>query len=77
MREQHKAQRIGVFVDVQNIVISARSLYKARVNFKNLLLSAVSGRTLLRARVYVVRTPETSREGFFESLSRLGFEVMG
>lgn len=76
MEVAHKAQRVGVFVDVQNIVISARSLYDSRVNFKNVLQAGVRGRTLIRARVYVVRAAEGSREAFFESLERLGFEVM-
>jgi len=71
----HKSQRVGVFVDVQNIVISARALYNAKVNFRNLLNHAVGGRTLIRAFVYTIRTPETSRESFFESLARMGFEI--
>jgi len=30
-------QRVAVLVDVQNLYYSAKNLYRARVNFKNLL----------------------------------------
>ncbi len=70
-----KAQRVGVFVDVQNMYYSARYLYGAKLNFKELLSEAVKGRTLVRAIAYVVRTEEISKEAFFDVLENLGFEV--
>ncbi|MBI4146713.1 NYN domain-containing protein [Candidatus Woesearchaeota archaeon] len=75
MTEIHKAQRVGVFVDVQNLYYSARYEYNAHVNFKSILLDAVKGRTLVRALAYVIRTEEVSKEKFFEALSHIGFEV--
>ena len=36
-----KAQRVGVFVDVQNMYYSARAMYGAKVNFKEVLKAAV------------------------------------
>jgi len=72
-----KAQRIGVFVDVQNLYYSARFIYNAKVNFKTILESAVRNRTLLRAIAYVIKTEDISREAFFEALAGFGFEVKG
>jgi uncharacterized LabA/DUF88 family protein len=71
----HKDQRIGVFVDAQNMYHSARSLYKARVNFKELLEEAVAGRVLIRAITYVIRTESGEEKTFFEAMEKLGFEI--
>ena len=70
-----KAQRVGVFVDVQNMYYSARHIYNAKVNFKALLNDAVQGRTLVRAMAYVIRTEDISREQFFTVLENMGYEV--
>lgn len=72
---QHKDQRIGVFVDAQNMYHSARSLYKARVNFKELLKEAVAGRVLIRAITYVIRTEGGVEKSFFEAIEKFGFEL--
>lgn len=70
-----KAQRVGVFVDVQNMYYSARHIYGSKVNFKALLKEAVKGRTLVRAIAYVVRSEDISREEFFQVLNNLGYET--
>jgi uncharacterized LabA/DUF88 family protein len=72
---QHKEQRIGVFVDVQNMYYSGRNLYGAKVNFGAILDQAVGSRKLIRAIAYVVKaeTPEESK--FFEALDKQGFEL--
>ena len=53
---KHKAQRVTVFVDIQNMYYSAKNLYKTKVNFKNVLRDAVAGRQLVRAFAYVIKT---------------------
>ena len=68
-------QRVVVLVDVQNLYYSARNLYHARVNFKNLLNLVVAGRTLTRAIAYVIRADEAKEEEFFEALNAAGFEI--
>jgi uncharacterized LabA/DUF88 family protein len=71
----HKDQRVVVLIDVQNLYHSARNLYKAKVNFKEILKSAVAGRKLIRAFAYVVRTKTGEEKPFFEALSKLGIET--
>ncbi len=71
----HKGQRVGVFVDIQNMYYSARFMYNAKVNFGAMLKDAVRTRNLIRAIAYVIRTEEVEREPFFEALSKIGFEV--
>ena len=72
-----KAQRVGVFVDVQNMFYSAKYMYNAKVNFKAVIDAAVKGRVLVRAIAYVVRSEETDREKFFDALTTIGYEVKG
>ena len=48
MTLKNKDQRVAVFIDVQNLYHSAKNLYQARVNFGEVLKSAVAGRHLVR-----------------------------
>ncbi|RJQ31980.1 NYN domain-containing protein [Candidatus Parcubacteria bacterium] len=72
---QYKNQRVAVFLDVQNLYHSARAIYQKRVNFKELLNSAVGERQLIRAFAYVVRTKTGEEKPFFEALTKLGIEM--
>ncbi|PJE51180.1 MAG: hypothetical protein COV29_02815 [Candidatus Yanofskybacteria bacterium CG10_big_fil_rev_8_21_14_0_10_36_16] len=68
-------QRVGVFVDAQNMYHSAKNLYKAKVNFKKVLEEAIGSRQLVRAFVYVVRTESGEEKAFLEALEKGGFEL--
>ncbi len=72
---KHKEQRVGVFIDTQNLYHSAKNLYKAKVNFGNVLKESVAGRQLVRARAYVVTTESGEEQSFFEAMQKLGIEI--
>ena len=72
---KHSGQRVAVLIDVQNLYHSAKNLYGARVNFREILKSAVSQRSLIRAFAYVVRTKTGEEKAFFEALLKLGMET--
>lgn len=72
---KHPAQRVGVFIDTQNLYHSAKHLYKARVNFAKVLEEAVGGRTLVRAVAYVISTDTGEEKNFFEALTKIGIET--
>ena len=72
---KHKNQRVGVFIDTQNLYHSAKNLYNARVNFGAILEAAVGDRNLIRARAYVVTTESGEEQPFFEALHKIGIEV--
>ena len=72
---KHKEQRVGVFIDTQNLYHSARNLYKARVNFGAVLKDAVAGRKLVRAVAYVITTEAGDEKNFFEALAKQGIET--
>ncbi|MCR4276043.1 MAG: NYN domain-containing protein [Candidatus Parcubacteria bacterium] len=72
---KHPAQRVGVFIDTQNLYHSAKHLYKARVNFAKVLEEAVGGRILVRAIAYVISTESGEETNFFEALTKIGIET--
>ena len=72
---RYKNQRVAVLIDVQNLYHSAKALYHKKVNFKELLDSAVGERQLIRAFAYVVRTKTGEERPFFEALENLGIEM--
>jgi uncharacterized LabA/DUF88 family protein len=72
---KHKGQRIGVFIDTQNLYHSARNLYSSRVNFGAVMKEAVAGRELIRAIAYVITTEAGDETNFFEALTKLGIET--
>lgn len=72
---KHKEQRVGVFVDVQNMYHSARNLYQARVNFDKILEIAIAERKLIRAIAYVIKSQAIEEQGFFDALQKQGFEL--
>jgi len=71
----NKEQRVGVFVDVQNLYYSAKNLYKAKVNFASVLRDAVSGRKLVRAFAYAIKADIKEEKGFHDALEKIGYEV--
>ncbi len=72
---KHPDQRVGVFIDVQNLYYSAKNLYGQKVNFGNIVEKMVAGRKLIRAIAYVVRTESQDEMPFFEALYNLGIET--
>lgn len=72
---KHPEQRVGVFIDTQNVYHSAKNLYRARANFGNILKDSVAGRRLIRARAYSVTTESGEEKGFFEALTKIGIEM--
>lgn len=72
---KHKGQRVGVFIDTQNLYHCAKNLYGARVNFGAVLKEAVSDRTLVRAVSYVVTTESGEEKNFFEAMAKMGIEI--
>ena len=71
----YENQRVGVFVDVQNMYYSAKNLFNAKVNFAQILKAAVGDRSLIRAIAYVIKADVKEEQNFFDALEKIGFEV--
>lgn len=72
---KQKNQRVGVFIDVQNMYYSAKNLYNCRVNFGHIVETGVADRQLVRAIAYVVRAGVPEEQSFFDALTKLGIET--
>ena len=72
---RHPEQRVAILIDTQNLYHSAKNLYKAKVNFGNVVKAALGDRKLVRALSYVVNTESGEEAPFFEALEKLGIEI--
>ncbi|HLD38106.1 MAG: hypothetical protein A3G45_00125 [Candidatus Staskawiczbacteria bacterium RIFCSPLOWO2_12_FULL_37_15] len=75
MQPKPKEQRVEVLIDIQNLYHSAKNLYRAKVNYQEILKQAVAGRKFIRAFGYVVRTKTGEEAPFFDALTKLGIET--
>ena len=73
--ELTRHQKVGVFVDAQNMYHSAKNLYKSRVNFAEILQQAMGNRQLIRAFAYAIKTEGGEEKAFLEALQKAGFEL--
>lgn len=72
----YKEQRIGIFIDIQNLYHSAKNLYGAKVNYRELIKCLTVGRKLIRVVGYVVKSETALGEAsFFEALTKAGVEL--
>ena len=72
---KHKEQRVGIFIDTQNLYHTAKNLYHARVNFAQIVKDALGDRSLIRAVAYVITTEAGDEKAFFEALTKMGIEA--
>ncbi len=72
---KHKEQRVGIFIDTQNIYHSGKNLYHSKVNFGQIVKDALENRSLIRAVAYVITTEAGDEKGFFDALTKMGIET--
>ena len=72
---KHKNQRVGIFIDTQNLYHCAKNIYGAKVNFDQVVKDGLSGRLLTRAVAYVITTESGEEKSFFEALGKMGIET--
>jgi uncharacterized LabA/DUF88 family protein len=71
----YRDQRVCVLVDVQNLYYSGKNLYNAKVNFDEIMKTALRGRKLVRAICYAIKADMKDEGNFHEALEKIGFEV--
>lgn len=71
----HSNQRVAVFIDTQNLYHSAKSNFRSNVDYEELIMRAVNGRSLIRAFAYVIKSEENTEAKFFEAIEELGIET--
>jgi len=72
---KHKEQRVGIYIDTQNIYHSGKNLYHSKVNFGQIVKDALGDRSLIRAVAYVITTEAGDEKAFFDALTKMGIET--
>lgn len=72
---KNKHQRVGIFIDTQNLYHSAKNIHNARVNFASLIQSAVADRVLVRSIAYMITTENGDENSFLGALNNIGIET--
>jgi uncharacterized protein (TIGR00288 family) len=72
---KHKEQRVGIFIDAQNLYHSGKNLYHSKVNFGQIVKDAVGDRRVARAIAYVIATESGEENAFFDALTKMGIET--
>lgn len=72
---KHSNQRVGIFIDAQNLYHSAKNLHHGRVHFENVLADSLADRELVRAIAYVITTESGEEKNFFDALAKIGIET--
>jgi uncharacterized LabA/DUF88 family protein len=72
---KHKNQRVGIFIDTQNLYHCAKNIYGAKVNFASVVNDGLAGRSLTRAVAYVITTEAGDEKNFFDALGKMGIET--
>lgn len=72
---KQKEQRVGIFIDTQNLYHSGKNIYRSKVNFGKIVEEALQDRRLVRAIAYVIATESGEETAFFEALTKVGIET--
>lgn len=72
---KHVGQRVGIFIDTQNLYHGAKNLYRSKVNFQNIITDILADRDLIRAIAYVINTDSLEEQNFFDALEKMGIET--
>ncbi len=72
---KQKDQRVGIFIDTQNLYHTAKNIYKRKVNFANVVKEVLCGRKLIRAIAYVIQTENEDEKAFLGALTKAGIET--
>jgi uncharacterized LabA/DUF88 family protein len=72
---KQKDQRVGIFIDTQNLYHTAKNIYKRKVNFANVVKDTLAGRKLIRAIAYAITTESEDESAFLSALTKAGIET--
>ena len=72
---KHKEQRVGIFIDAQNLYHSGKNIYHSKVNFGKIVEDSLLDRKLVRAVAYVIATEGGEENAFFDALTKVGIET--
>lgn len=75
-RDPSKRERVGLFIDVQNIYYATRKFAKGRhIDFSYLKKAVTRNRRLIISNAYIIQTPEIDQLNFIHVLEAMGYSV--
>jgi uncharacterized LabA/DUF88 family protein len=69
------SQRLGIFVDVQNMFYSAKQFHQGKIDYGRLLREITGQRQLIRAIAYIVQKSDINQDSFYSALQNLGYDL--
>lgn len=72
---RHLPQRLGIFVDVQNMFYSAKQFHQGKIDYGRLLREITGQRLLIRAIAYLVHKSDVKQDSFHDALVNFGYEI--
>jgi len=67
-------ERVGIFVDIQNVYYGAKDSFNGKVDFQKLLNNVLKKRKLVKANVYLIDSKVNNRK-FMDCLNLLGYTI--
>lgn len=68
-------ERIGIFVDIQNVYYGAKDNFKGKIDFKKLTESIVKGRKLIISNAYLVKS-DNDNSNFVSFMEKIGYKII-
>lgn len=68
-------ERVGIFVDIQNVYYGAMDNFKRKIDFKKLTESIVKGRKLISSNAYLVKG-DNDNSNFVGFLKQVGYNIV-
>jgi uncharacterized LabA/DUF88 family protein len=68
-------ERIGIFVDIQNVYYGAKDNFKGKIDFRKLTDGILRGRQLVVANAYLVKS-DSDNTNFVNFMKQLGYNIV-
>lgn len=68
-------ERVGIFVDIQNVYYGAMDNFNSKIDFKKLTESIIKGRKLVVTNAYLIRA-DNDNTNFVNFLKQLGYNIV-
>jgi len=68
-------ERVGIFVDIQNVYYGAKDNFSGKIDFKKLTESMIKGRQLTLANAYLIKS-DIDNTNFVNFMKQIGYNII-
>lgn len=69
-------EKIGIYVDIQNLYYGAKTILNNKIDFRKLISNVSRGRMINTQRAYLINNPTENNQKFIHFLTGIGFKVV-